>query len=203
VCRARELEFFANHSVFKGIDSSLYGVESLSKKLTLLLVSRIQRGLAPMKQTVEKELGLSRAQLRSLNAYAVPKTNIDRQKLLVSLMQEYLRHLTDSIRGEYRDRIMVQNPGVRMYTAALKIFEEFQFNVSRWFCSRYVCETFYLSRRCWPPNRSSSQRVMSRTWLLRLTSLEAENYPDFSRRRPSICACLSTSMLGPNRCRKC
>jgi interferon-induced GTP-binding protein Mx1 len=92
-----------------------------------------------MKQTVEKELGLSRAQLRSLNAYAVPKTNIDRQKLLVSLMQEYLRHLTDSIRGEYRDRIMVQNPGVRMYTAALKIFEEFQFNVSRWFCRRYVC----------------------------------------------------------------
>jgi hypothetical protein len=87
VCRARELEFFANHSVFKGIDSSLYGVESLSKKLTLLLVSRIQRGLAPMKQTVEKELGLSRAQLRSLNAYAVPKTNFDRQKLIVSLLQ--------------------------------------------------------------------------------------------------------------------
>jgi hypothetical protein len=127
--RTREKDFFVNHSVFRSLDSSYYGVDQLSKKLTLLLVSRIQKGLAPMKSTVEKELGLARSTLRSLNAFSVPKTNMDRQKLLVALMQEYLRHLTDSIRGEYRDRIMVQNAGVRMYTAALKLFEDFQFGV--------------------------------------------------------------------------
>ena len=43
---------------------------------------------SPMKAIVEKELGLARASLRTMNAYAVPKSTSDRQKLLVAVMQE-------------------------------------------------------------------------------------------------------------------
>jgi hypothetical protein len=41
-----------------------------------------------MKATVEKELGIARAELRSLNTFAVPKSASERQKLLVVVMQE-------------------------------------------------------------------------------------------------------------------
>jgi hypothetical protein len=46
-----------------------------------------------------------------------------RQKQLVSLVQEYVRHITDSVRGEYRERICVRNANVRLYTHTLSVFE--------------------------------------------------------------------------------
>jgi hypothetical protein len=83
----------------------------------------------------------------------VAKTTSDRQKLLVSVTQEvnncscgvntvylflffifgfkqFVRHLTDSIRGEYRDRVMVRNAELRMYTIIMTKFTEFQAKVS-------------------------------------------------------------------------
>lgn len=45
--QAREIEstFFRNHSAFKKCNPALYGVEQLSKKLTILLVDRIKQGM--------------------------------------------------------------------------------------------------------------------------------------------------------------
>ncbi len=40
-----------------------------------------------------------------------------------------MRHLTDCIRGEYRDRIMVRHAELRMYTVVMQKFEDFQFTV--------------------------------------------------------------------------
>jgi interferon-induced GTP-binding protein Mx1 len=40
----------------------------------------------------------------------------DRQKLLVRMTQEYVRHLNDVIRGEYRDRLVVTHAELRLYT---------------------------------------------------------------------------------------
>ena len=37
-----------------------------------------------------------------------------------------MRHLTDCVRGEYRDRLIVTNPDLRLYTRALGIFQELQ-----------------------------------------------------------------------------
>eukprot|EP01038_Epipyxis_sp_PR26KG_P008636 gene8636-11672_t len=131
--KARELEiqFFANHSIFRGCNPKLYGIAQLSKRLTHLLVNRIQSQLTPMKIEVDRQLVDVRSQLRLLpSSYATVKTTSDRQKLLVSIVQEYIRHLTDCIRGEYRDRIMVRNAELRMYTKVLRKFEEFQFSVN-------------------------------------------------------------------------
>lgn len=130
--KARELEasFFANHPVFKRVSSKLYGVGQLSKKLTCLLVRRIKQEMAPMKQLVDKQLADVRASLRLLPAsYSAAETPADRQKLLVTIVQEYVRHLIDSIRGEYRDRVMVRNADLRMYTIVLGKFEEFQLKI--------------------------------------------------------------------------
>jgi hypothetical protein len=41
-------------------------------------------------------------------------------------LNRYMRHLSDCVRGEYRDRLIVTNPDLRLYTRALNIFTEFQ-----------------------------------------------------------------------------
>lgn len=67
-----------------------------------------------------------RAELKGLECYGAANTPAERQKLLVTLTQEYMRHLSDCVRGEYRDRLIVTNPDLRLYTRALNIFTEFQ-----------------------------------------------------------------------------
>lgn len=51
--------------------------------------------------------------------YADCRSPSDRQKLLVRLMQEYVRHLNDVIRGEYRDRLVVTHAELRLYTRSV------------------------------------------------------------------------------------
>ncbi|KAJ8599711.1 hypothetical protein CTAYLR_004743 [Chrysophaeum taylorii] len=124
--RADEARFFASHGVFSRIDSRLLGTERLTASLTTLLVARIQEELAPMKRQVEMMLARVRTELRDIASFGVAATPGDRQKLLVTLAQEFIRHLNDCVRGEYRDRIIVVNPSLRLYTRALVIFQELQ-----------------------------------------------------------------------------
>jgi interferon-induced GTP-binding protein Mx1 len=98
----------------------------LTVQLTKLLVRRIQQELVPMKHEVEVALQAVRFELKSLESYGNANTPAERQKLLVTLTQEYMRHLSDCVRGEYRDRLIVTNPDLRLYTRALNIFTELQ-----------------------------------------------------------------------------
>jgi hypothetical protein len=86
-----------------------------------------------MKQIVERKLNEVRAQLRAMpKAFTPPKCTADRQKLLVAIMQQYLRYLSDCIRGEYWDRVLVRHPELRMYNTVVKKFEIFQAQVREW-----------------------------------------------------------------------
>jgi len=124
--RAEEARFFEGHAVFSRLDKRLLGVSNLTTSLTKLLVRRIQEELAPMKRQVEILLSKVRAEVRSLSSYGTASTPSERQKLLVTLTQEFVRHLNDCVRGEYRDRLIVCNPNLRLYTRALIIFQELQ-----------------------------------------------------------------------------
>lgn len=91
-----------------------------------------------MKQIVEKKLNEVRARLRAMpKAFTPPKNTADRQKLLVAITQQYLRYLTDCIRGEYWDRVLVRHPELRMYNTVLKKFEFFQAQVGA-FCDGFM-----------------------------------------------------------------
>jgi interferon-induced GTP-binding protein Mx len=127
--REREEQFFAKHAFWKNSDPKYFGIANLSDKLTNLLVHRIKIELSPMKIEVEKQLSTVRSELRSMASLGTAKTSGDRQKLLVSVIQEYVRQLTDGIRGEYRDRIFVRNADLRLYTAALRAMEAFKLKV--------------------------------------------------------------------------
>ncbi|CAM9738719.1 unnamed protein product, partial [Ectocarpus sp. 13 AM-2016] len=130
---AREAEeaFFRQHSHFKGCDPKLFGVANLTTRhvlhaffvLTQLLVTRIQHELVPMKADVETALASVRTELKGLSSYGNASTPGDRQKLLVTVTQEYVRHLNSVVQGEYRDRVIVVHPQLRLYTRALGVFD--------------------------------------------------------------------------------
>lgn len=121
--------FFQNHKAFSCLDKRFWGIKNLTSALTNLLVVRIQEQLAPMKRQVEVMLSKVRADVRAISSYGTATTASERQKLLVTLTQEFVRHLNDCVRGEYRDRLIVCNPNLRLYTRALVIFQELQTRV--------------------------------------------------------------------------
>ncbi|KAJ8614481.1 hypothetical protein CTAYLR_000866 [Chrysophaeum taylorii] len=124
--RAEELRFFDSHPVFSRLDKRLLGISNLTTSLTKLLVRRIQEELAPMKRQVEMLLSKVRTDVRAVSSYGTASTPSERQKLLVTLTQEFVRHLNDCVRGEYRDRLIVCNPNLRLYTRAIVVFQELQ-----------------------------------------------------------------------------
>jgi interferon-induced GTP-binding protein Mx1 len=81
-----------------------------------------------MKTTVEHLLNETRSELRQLqnSSQRSLSTTAERQKLLVSFIQDYVRHLQDSIRGEYRERILIRKAELRLYNQVMKCFEAFQ-----------------------------------------------------------------------------
>lgn len=121
-----EEHFFKSHLTFSCLDQRLLGIKNLTTVLTKLLVSRLQEQLAPMKRQVEIMLSKVRADVRAISSYGTASSSSERQKLLVTLTQEFVRHLNDCVRGEYRDRLIVCNPNLRLYTRALVIFQELQ-----------------------------------------------------------------------------
>ena len=124
-----EEAFFVSHPIFSCLDQRLLGIKNLTYALTKILVSRIKEELAPMKRRVELMLSGVRAEVRAISSYGSASSASDRQKLLVTLTQEFVRHLNDCVRGEYRDRLIVCNPNLRLYTRALVIFQELQSRV--------------------------------------------------------------------------
>lgn len=84
-----------------------------------------------MKAEVDKQLNALRLQLRTISPLVSVRSTPERQKTLVSVVQEYVRHLGDCIRGEYRDRVLVRHEHLRMYTQVLRRFEEFKRKVRR------------------------------------------------------------------------
>jgi len=130
IAREDEQRFFQMHPTFSCFDQRLLGIKNLTSTLVKLLVSRIKNELAPMKRQVEFMLSTARAGVRGISSYGSASSASERQKLLVTLTQEFVRHLNDCVRGEYRDRLIVCNPNLRLYTRALVIFQELQSQVA-------------------------------------------------------------------------
>uniref|UniRef100_A0A6V2RT65 Dynamin-type G domain-containing protein n=1 Tax=Heterosigma akashiwo TaxID=2829 RepID=A0A6V2RT65_HETAK len=130
--RQSEESFFTTHPDFGRLDPSLFGVRRLTGRLTRVLVGRIQRELVPMRAEVEAQLGAVRQELKAMTAFHQPAAaeGQGRQKLMVAIVQEYVRHLTECVAGEYRDRRVVVDPDLRLYTRALTIFETLKNKVS-------------------------------------------------------------------------
>lgn len=80
-----------------------------------------------MRSMVDKLLGDVRAEMRLFpSSTKLSRTTAERQKLFVSTVQDFVRQLADSIRGEYRERVMVRNAELRLFAQAVLKFEEFQ-----------------------------------------------------------------------------
>ena len=56
--RLTENTFFQSHDVFRSCDPRVWGIDQLAKRLSALLMTRIQLQLVPMRSHVELSLGI-------------------------------------------------------------------------------------------------------------------------------------------------
>eukprot|EP00752_Nemacystus_decipiens_P009127 g8151.t1 len=124
-----EMEFFRSHNVFKTVDSSCLGVESLTKRLVSLLTVRIKDALPNMKWELQESLSEVERDLIPLAQHAPQKFG-DKLKTLVQLIGVFCRLLRSSIKGEYRDPSLNTHPELRVRSVADRAFRDLQSGVS-------------------------------------------------------------------------
>lgn len=64
-------------------------------------------------------------------------------RVCVVSRQEYVRHLNSVVQGEYRDRVIVVHPQLRLYTRALGVFDALKGKVEMTAPRFRVCSTVY------------------------------------------------------------
>lgn len=74
--------------------------------------------------------------------------------------QEYVRHLNSVVQGEYRDRVIVVHPQLRLYTRALGVFDALKGKVEMT-APRFKASAWF-SRRCIGSGRGGARR---RRWM--------------------------------------
>ncbi|CAM9205003.1 unnamed protein product [Choristocarpus tenellus] len=124
-----EMEFFRTHGVFKQVDESLLGVESLTKRLVSLLTVRIKDALPNMKWELQERQAEVQRELVPLNRSA-PQSFSDKLKTLVHLVSEFCRILRSSIKGEYREVSLNTHPELRIRSVVDRSFREMQHGVA-------------------------------------------------------------------------
>lgn len=80
-----------------------------------------------MRQTVDKLLGDVKSEMKLLPSHLLSTATVsERQKLFVATVQTFVRHMSDSVRGEYRERLLVRNEQLRLFSQAVQQFETFK-----------------------------------------------------------------------------
>lgn len=125
-----EPSLFLSHRCWKGALLSLY--TPILGLCTPILFDRIYPSVSsyplPLSPLPFPPFKI-RGELKALGTQADIKGPGDRQKLLVRLTQEYVRHLNDVIRGEYRDRLVVTHAELRLYTRWAPVWSESEGNL--------------------------------------------------------------------------
>ncbi|CAB1121527.1 unnamed protein product [Ectocarpus sp. CCAP 1310/34] len=124
-----EMDFFKSHAVFKTVDSTCLGVESLTKRLVSLLTVRIKDALPNMKWELQESLSEVERDLIPLAQHAPQKFG-DKLKTLVQLIGVFCRLLRSSIKGEYRDPALNTHPELRVRSVADRAFRDLQSGVA-------------------------------------------------------------------------
>eukprot|EP00168_Porphyra_purpurea_P015956 TRINITY_DN5050_c0_g1_i1.p2 TRINITY_DN5050_c0_g1~~TRINITY_DN5050_c0_g1_i1.p2 ORF type:complete len:443 (+),score=161.34 TRINITY_DN5050_c0_g1_i1:363-1691(+) len=117
--RDEEAVFFRTHPVFRQLSPDVYGVETLTKKLTRVLVSRIQAAAPTMAADVATQLKDTDVALKGLGG-APPTTVEQRQGAYVQRVGAFFDVLRAAVRGQYDDPTVFSDASYRLCTAARK-----------------------------------------------------------------------------------
>jgi len=120
--RTDETTFFATHPVFKRLPADLVGVETLTTKLTRVLVSRIREAVPAMADDISAQLKETDGALKGLGG-SPPATRGEQQKVYVERVGVFLGVLRAAVRGQYDDPAYFSDASYRLCTAARKSFD--------------------------------------------------------------------------------
>ena len=120
--RTDEATFFATHPVFKRLPADLVGVETLTTKLTRVLVSRIREAVPAMADDISAQLKETEETLKGLGG-SPPTTRGEQQKVYVERVGVFLGVLRAAVRGQYDDPAVFSDASYRLCTAARKSFD--------------------------------------------------------------------------------
>jgi len=117
-----EDDFFQNHPVWHELDKAQRGIQSLSKKLTSVLVTRVKASLPNIISQIQVKLVDIERDLHDMGP-AVSSSD-DKRKILLRLVSKYSAVLRQIAEGDYRDVMAQRNPSLRIKYQAGEIITE-------------------------------------------------------------------------------
>ena len=120
--RHEESVFFRTHPVFRQLSPDVHGVETLTKKLTRVLVSRIRAATPTMAADISAQLKDTDVALKEFGG-APPTTCEQRQGAYVQRVVAFLDVLRAAMRGQYDDPSVFSDTSNRLCTMAHKSFD--------------------------------------------------------------------------------
>lgn len=127
VARKNEERFFAQHKVFSTMNRSYFGVDTLVKKLTTVLVSRVYDALPGMREEITDLLEKAMSELDELGTGA-GETPAEANMTLMRVIFEYNSLLTESSEGRYVDK-RLWAPNLRLCTRVRDLYDAFKASV--------------------------------------------------------------------------
>lgn len=120
---SEERTFFATHPVFSRLRADVRGVETLTTKLTRVLVSRIRDAVPTMAAEVAAQLKLTDAAVAELGG-PPPATRGAQQDFFVTRVGLFADLLAAAVSARY-DHDVFKNPALRVCTTAADAYDAF------------------------------------------------------------------------------
>lgn len=121
-----ELEFFQNHPVYKKLNPNLYGTNSLTDKLTKVLLKHIKHFLPDIKREINDKMRVINDKLYELGTN-VPLDTTQKTQLLWSMISDFCEIFKNTLKGKYDKRLQVfiENNDIISGLKVRSIFNEF------------------------------------------------------------------------------
>ncbi|SOS79491.1 dynamin-like protein [Plasmodium sp. gorilla clade G1] len=121
-----ELEFFQKHPVYKKLPPALYGTNSLTDKLTKVLLRHIKNFLPDIKIEINDKIRYINDKLYELGTN-VPLDATKKTQLLWSMITDYCEIFKNTLKGKYDKRVQVfiENNDILCGLKVRTIFNEF------------------------------------------------------------------------------
>lgn len=124
-----ERVFFSTHPVFRRLPSSMVGVDTLTTKLTRVLVSRIRQAVPGMADDISSQHKETEVSLSGLGG-TPPVTKAEQQQVFVERIGVFADLLRAAVQGRYDDS-MFDDASFRLRTDAAKTYDACQTRVTQ------------------------------------------------------------------------
>lgn len=127
--RQDERVFFSTHPVFRRLPSSMVGVDTLTTKLTRVLVSRIRQAVPGMADDITSQLKETEVSLSGLGG-TPPVTKAEQQQVFVERIGVFADLLRAAVQGRYDDSVF-DDASFRLRTDAAKTYDACQTRITQ------------------------------------------------------------------------